>query len=211
MSEGVVFDCDGVLVDSEPLAERAWAAGLRRFGYEMTPEDVTACLGVTERDSYEYFAARVALPSYEEVMEVVDGVRFELYEEDLAVFPDAVATIRTLSMEGIPLGVASSSRRATLVWKLDRFDLRRFFGAVVSGDDVGRGKPAPDVYLAAVEALGIDPATSLAVEDAAAGAEAARRAGLRVVVVARTGAVIPDYATVSSLDPDTIRSWLWRG
>ncbi len=207
----VAFDCDGVIVDSEPLAERAWSAGLATFGYHMTPDDVEACLGVTERDSYRYFAERVSLPSYDAVMGVVDGFRRSLYEDRLEAFPDAVETIRSLAGEGIPLAVASSSRRGPLEWKLDRFDLRRYFTTIVSGDDVERGKPAPDVYLAAVEGLGVPATDVLAIEDAVNGAEAATAAGLRVVIVDRSGGLRPGFATVSAVDLHTVRSWLGLG
>ena len=111
----------------------------------------------------------------------------------------------------IPLAVASSSRRQALEWKLARFDLARYFQATVAGDEVAAGKPAPDVYLEAASALGVEPNRCLAVEDARNGAAAAVAAGMRVVVVSRDGSMMAPYATVSSVDASEIRSWMGLG
>jgi HAD superfamily hydrolase (TIGR01509 family) len=207
----VVFDCDGVLVDSEPLAVSAWTETLAGYGYEITGEDIEASLGVTEDAMHARLARKAELPPYETLIEEIDEIRFALFEDRLEAFPDAVETVRTLALEGIPLAVASSSRRFALEWKLARFDLMRYFDAIVAGDDVARGKPAPDVFVAAAVGLGIDAKRCLAVEDARNGAVAAMAAGMRVVVVARSGAMMPPYATVSSVDASEIRSWMGLG
>jgi HAD superfamily hydrolase (TIGR01509 family) len=211
MIKAVVFDCDGVLVDSEPLAARAWAEAIAAYGYSITDGDLEACLGITEDAMHAYLSQHVDLPPYETVIVEVDEIRFELFDAHLRAFPDAVDSVRALALEGIPLAVASSSRRFALDRKLAKFDLARYFDVIVAGDQVVRGKPAPDVYLAAAGGLGIEPKLCLAIEDARNGAESASAAGMRVVVVSRSGAIMPRYATVSSVDSFEIRSWMGLG
>jgi HAD superfamily hydrolase (TIGR01509 family) len=211
MIRAVVFDCDGVLVDSEPLAAEAWRRVLAEHGYALTDEDVEYCRGLTVADMYPYLASRADLPSFEDLLADVDAVRAPLYADHLEAFPDAVATVQALALDGIPLGVASSSRRRLLIEKLERFDLLRYFAAIVGGDEVDRGKPAPDVFLAAANQLGVAPKHCLVVEDAAAGAEAAVSAGMRVVIVHREGELIAGYASVSTIDATLIRSWMGLG
>lgn len=209
--KALIFDCDGVLVDSEAMATSAWATVVAGYGYEITDADIEASLGITEDAMHESLAEKADLPPYEQVIEEVDAVRFRLYEDGLEAFPDAVETVKTLALEGIPLAVASSSRRHALDWKLARFDLSRYFQATVAGDEVAAGKPAPDVFLEAAAGLGVEPERCLAVEDARNGAASAMAAGMRVVVVSRDGSMMAPYATVSSVDASEIRSWMGLG
>ena len=105
-----VFDCDGVLVDSEPLAARAWGSLTAEHGYELTAADGQACVGRTELYTWEYLSTKVDLPAFPESIAAVDEVRYRLYDEELRPFPDAVAAVRQLAMQGLALAVASSSR-----------------------------------------------------------------------------------------------------
>ncbi len=205
----VVFDCDGVLVDSEPLSELAWAEVLAPYGYTPAADDFRATRGLTSPDTYRHFAMRTELPGPAEVVAAVDAVRRREYDRGLDVFEDAVSAVRELALVGTPLAVASSSSRTSLEHKLDLAGLARFFEVVVSGSDVARGKPAPDLYLAAARRLDVDPGRCLAVEDAVAGADAAAAAGMRVVMVDRgVGTVDARYAITSRLEADLLLLWL---
>lgn len=205
----IVFDCDGVLVDSEPISERAWAAVLADHGYAPTAEDFASTRGLASSDTYRHFATRVELPPPSEVVAAVDVLRWREYDSGVPVFADARAAVQHLAMVGMPLAVASSSARHNLERKLDVTDLARYFDVVVSGDDVGAGKPAPDVYLAAAKGLRIDPTLCLAVEDAVPGAIAARAAGMRVVMVDRgVGTTDARFSIVSELDAEQLILWL---
>lgn len=211
MIRAVIFDCDGVLVDSEPLAAEAWRRVLVRHGYTLTDEDVEYCRGLTVADMYPYLTSRADLPPFDDLLAYVDAVRGPLYADHLEAFPDAVATVQALALDGVPLAVASSSRRRLLIDKLERFDLLRYFQAIVGGDEVDRGKPAPDVFLTAAERLGVAPDNCLVVEDATTGAEAAVAAGMRVVIVHRGGKLVVGHASVSTIDATLIRSWMGLG
>jgi HAD superfamily hydrolase (TIGR01509 family) len=185
MTAPVVFDCDGVLVDSEALAWSAWRESLAPHGIDITQREVEELTGRTERDAFDYFATRGALPPYDAFWPVLAERVHRLFEEYLEAFEDAVDTLEVLHQRGRPLAVASSSPRARLDISLRSTGLDRFFSVVVAGDEVERGKPAPDLYLRAAEGLGVDPVTCVAVEDAPAGVAAAKAAGMRVVAVLR--------------------------
>ena len=210
MISAVVFDCDGVLVDSEPIADEVWALVLAERDYTMTDEDVAACLGTSEPTTYEYYARRAEVLPYEEHMAAIDTIRVPVYEERLEAFPDALDTVRSLGAQGIPMAVASSSRRSDLDGKLALTDLDRYFDAFVGGDEVEHGKPAPDVYLEAARRLGVSPSDCIAIEDAEHGAAAAIAAGMRAVMVKRDGSISSNHATVTELTADLVAAWMWR-
>ncbi|MEA2002442.1 MAG: HAD family phosphatase [Actinomycetota bacterium] len=207
---GVVFDFDGVIADSEPISWQAWSDVLAPHGIEITNQDVISCTGTTSRDTYAHFAPRGDLPDYEQVLTAVDERRRHAYQTDLRSFPDAVNAVQGLAMVGVPLAVASSSSRVNLDAKMEVLGLRRYFEFTVAGDEVQHGKPSPDLYQAAIVELGIDPATSLAVEDTVIGADSAAAAGLRTVIVNRVGLATATHPTVSEVDPDMLLLWLGR-
>jgi HAD superfamily hydrolase (TIGR01509 family) len=207
---GVVFDFDGVLADSEGISWQAWEETLDPYGLRVTEQDIAACTGTTSRDTYAHFVARGKLPPYQEILAAVDERRRSRYPTDLLPFADAVNAAQALAMVGVPLAVASSSSRYNLDAKMDVLGLGRYFEVTVAGDEVSNGKPAPDLYQAAVERLGIDAATSVAVEDTTVGADAAAAAGLRTVIVDRMGLASGSHPTVSEVDADLLLLWIGR-
>lgn len=210
MIRAVVFDCDGVLVDSEPLADEVWKLVLAGFGFETTVDDAADILGTSEATTYEYYAARVELPPFDEFMAQIDAIRIPVYVDRLVAFDDAVATVQTLAAQGTTMAVASSSRRHALQEKLALTGLDRYFEVIVGGDEVEHGKPAPDVYVEAARRLGIPPTDCVAIEDADLGAKSAAAAGMRAIMVRRDGSISSDYASVSEITADLINSWMWR-
>ena len=210
MIRAVVFDCDGVLVDSEPLADEIWSQVLAGFGCVTTVDDVEDILGTSEATTYEYYAARADLPPFDEFMAEIDAIRVPVYEERLVAFDDAAATVQSLAAQGTAMAVASSSRRHALEGKLALTGLDRYFDVIVGGDEVAHGKPEPDVYLEAARRLGIPPTDCIAIEDADLGAESAAAAGMRAVMIRRDGSISPDYASVTELTANLINSWMWQ-
>jgi HAD superfamily hydrolase (TIGR01509 family) len=206
----VIFDCDGVLVDSEPLSIAAWTTVLARYGYEATEHDFQHCLGRTRRATLAYFASRHRLPDLGAVDAAVQSELDRIIDSELEAFPDAVEAVRELALLGIPLAVASSSRRDELDRKLQRTGLVRYFDVSVAGDEVAAGKPAPDLFLAASDRLGIAPDRCLVIEDSVAGVDAAAAAGMRAVAVARPLSVFGERATVDRLDAALILNWIDR-
>ncbi len=205
---GIVFDCDGVLVDSEPLSDRAWTDVLAPYGYVPGEADIAHTKGRSDVDTLAHYRSVAAIPSGVDVQAAYVARRDALFATELEAFPDAVDAVRALAAEGIPLACASSSRGGDLRFKLERFDLLRYFESVVSFDDVTHAKPAPDLYLAAAAGLGIDPRHCVAIEDTEVGADAAVAAGMRVVIVARHPVASDRHSIVSAVDAGLIRMML---
>ena len=186
MGRAVVFDCDGVLVDSEPHSAVAWVTALGRYGHRVTAADVATCTGLGYADTYARLAAvdpEAAIPAAAELAPEVLAALAASFERGLRVFPDAAACVTALAFDGVPLGVASTSRRDRLDLTLGRSGLARYFQATVAGSEVARGKPAPDVFLAAAERLAVAPDRCLVIEDSRNGLLAAKAAGMTCAVV----------------------------
>ena len=181
----VIFDCDGTLVDSEPLSRRAWERVLAPYGYAVSDEDLAACVGRSYPHTHGHFAARAPLPGAAAFWPVYSGELFALLDSELEPFPDALRSVSDLQHRGVPIAVASSSARERLDRTLARAGLGGVFAATIAGDEVAAGKPAPDMFLAAAERLGVAPSRCIAVEDSAPGVRSALAAGMVAVAVAR--------------------------
>jgi HAD superfamily hydrolase (TIGR01509 family) len=181
----VIFDCDGTLVDSEPLARRAWEITLGERGYTVAAADFAAVVGRSFDTVHAYFAERVELPARERFWDEFSAELFALLDSELRAFADAIATLDELIAAGVPVAVASSSSRERLARTLRLTSLTERFPVSVAGDEVERGKPHPDLFLAAAAGLGAEPASCVVVEDTAPGVEAGLAAGAAVLAVAR--------------------------
>jgi HAD superfamily hydrolase (TIGR01509 family) len=181
----VIFDCDGTLVDSEPLARIAWERALAPHGQTMSEADLAEVVGLPYPRVHAHFAARGPLPDVEAFWPALSRELFALIDDELEAFPDAVATLHDLRGRGVPVAVASSSPRERLERTLRRAGLADCFDASVAGDEVAHGKPAPDLFLAAARAVGALPQACVVVEDSAPGVEAGLAAGMAVLGVAR--------------------------
>jgi HAD superfamily hydrolase (TIGR01509 family) len=181
----VIFDCDGTLVDSEPLARTAWERALAPYGYTVTEADLEGAVGLPFPRVHGYFAERVALPPADAFWPEFSRELFGLIDNGLVVFEDAVDAARELRARGIPLGVASSSPRERLERTLGRAGLLDAFDVTVAGDEVTNGKPAPDMFLRCAERLGVPPEQCVVIEDSPPGVEAGRAAGMHTLAVCR--------------------------
>ncbi|HEU4572606.1 MAG TPA: HAD family phosphatase [Candidatus Limnocylindrales bacterium] len=179
----VVFDMDGLLLDSERAWEAAERDVLARHGAELTEEERRATLGRSANEVIGWYAAKIGWPPErgpELRAELVAAVRGRYAE--IAPMPGArelVARLRGRTR----LGLASNTDRSLVEHALTATGLASSFEAVVTADDVVHPKPAPDVYLLACERLGVDPAETVALEDSEAGVAAAKAAGLVCIAV----------------------------
>jgi HAD superfamily hydrolase (TIGR01509 family) len=181
----VIFDCDGTLVDSEPLARQAWERGLERYGYALTDADAEASIGLPYPRVHAYFADRAPLPGADAFWVEFSGDLFALIDSSLVRFEDAVGALRALRERGVPVAVASSSPRERLRRTLGRAGLLDAFDVVVSGDEVEHGKPAPDMFLLAAARLGVEPSACVVIEDSPPGVQAGLAAGMFTLAVCR--------------------------
>jgi HAD superfamily hydrolase (TIGR01509 family) len=163
----VIFDLDGLLADSEPWWNQIDAKLLAEYGVAYRGEHHRNVLGVSYRLATEFFANRVDL------------------------FPSAKATLERLREMKLFLALATSSVSASARPFLERTGIERFFDVIVTGDEIERGKPHPDIYLLAAKKLGVPADACLVIEDALSGVAAARAANMRVAAIPDTRFVDP--------------------
>lgn len=183
-AEAVIFDLDGVLVDSEPNYLASEQILLADFGIDFTEQMKVQYIGLSTREMLDRVAAEHSLTT--PVDELVDR-KNEIYELLAGTHTPVNEPMRELAellrRNGFPLAVASGSSPGALRGVLEVTDLARYFDVIMSADDVPRGKPAPDLFLAAAAKLGVEPLSCVVVEDSAYGVEAALAAGMRCVAI----------------------------
>ncbi len=183
MIEAVVFDLDGLLIQSEELWADVREQLARDRGGRYGPEEQRAMMGMSSPEWSRYMHEHVGLPESPdaiaaEVVELMAG----RYRERLPLIDGAVEAVERLAARW-PLGLASSSNRPLIDLVLELSGLAPLFRATVSSEEVARGKPAPDVYLEASRRLGVEPTHAAAIEDSHAGIGSAKAAGMRVVAI----------------------------
>lgn len=185
--QAVVFDFDGLVIDSELVIYEMAAGAFAAHGHELTMEAWAAGVGVSGEEADAWWPAICEAAGAEGFALEDFEAAYRAQARDLdaiPLMPGVTELLKALHYEGVPCGVASSSNREWLVRHTTRFGLTSYFQTLVGADVVGgRGKPAPAVYLRALEDLGADPARSVALEDSAHGAAAAKAAGMAVVAV----------------------------
>jgi HAD superfamily hydrolase (TIGR01509 family) len=213
VTDAVVFDVDGVLIDSEPVWERVRRGLVAQLGGCWPDDAQHRLMGMSTGEWSAYMSADFGLRlTPEQVAEQVTAAMAAEYERHLPLLPGAAGAVRALAARW-PLAVASSAPRSLIEVVLDASGLGPAFAAAVSSEEVPRGKPAPDVYLAAAARLGVAPTACAAVEDSSNGLRSAASAGLAVIAVPR-----PEYppaadalararvvlGSLTELTPDTV-------
>jgi beta-phosphoglucomutase-like phosphatase (HAD superfamily) len=183
-ARAVIFDLDGLLIDSEPCwdaVRKAWAeeVGVRDWG----PLDHRACMGVSSRTWANHMIRRLALDlPPEAVIDRVVGEMRATYRRAIPWKAGALAAVDLAKQLG-SVGLASGSEKSLIEIVVADAAVRGKFEAVVCTDDMPHGKPAPDVYLEAARLLGVDPADCVCLEDSGAGIQSGKAAGMRVIAV----------------------------
>jgi HAD superfamily hydrolase (TIGR01509 family) len=180
----VVFDMDGVLVDTEHLWDEVREELTGEWGGRYTPEAQEAMMGMSSHEWSRYLHETVGLRESPETINA-EVVRRMLarYEIELPVVPGAGEAVRRLADDGYRLAVASSSNRELIDAVLEHTPLGGLFRETVSSEEVARGKPSPDVYLEAARRLGVPPERCAAIEDSHNGIRAAKAAGMRTLAI----------------------------
>jgi HAD superfamily hydrolase (TIGR01509 family) len=182
----VIFDFDGIILDSETPEYESHRRIYERFGVALTVEEWCGVIGTwSEGHDEQWFTRLCARSASPPDRDAYFAERRRIFEE--IVPADSMRGVRallsTLRTAGIPVAVASSAPARWVVGAVERLGIAAQFGAVVTGDQVAHRKPAPDVYLAAAARLGVDPARSVAIEDSNPGIAAARSAGMKTVAI----------------------------
>lgn len=181
----VLFDLDGVLLDSEPLHFAALNRVLSREGVAVTEREFFQFLGQTNRTAWQHWVRRFSLPEPLDVyVRRWDEAVLEIAAESpISAAPGVVELLRLLAEHDIPAAVASSSSTLLVESKLERLQLTSFFRTIVGANDILRSKPDPEVFLLAASRLGTRAEHCLVIEDSPNGILAGRRAGMRVLAV----------------------------
>ena len=183
MIEAVIFDMDGVLVASEEVWDDVRGRYVVERGGRYDSAAQRAMMGMSAPEWSRYVHEELGVPDPPEVIDAEVVRRMvAAYREGLPMIDGAAAAVERLA-ERWPLGLASSSNRPLIDAVLESSGLAGRFAATVSSEEVGRGKPAPDVYLEAARRLGVPPERCAAIEDSHAGIRSARGAGMRVVAI----------------------------
>jgi HAD superfamily hydrolase (TIGR01509 family) len=179
----VVFDLDGVIVDSEQVWDEVREAYVRETGGTYTDESARDMMGMSSPEWSRYMAEALRVPGTpEEINAAIVERMLARYGEAPPLLPGALEAVRRIGAS-VPLAIASSSNRELIDVVLRASGLAADFRATVSSEEVPRGKPWPDVYLEAARRLGVDPVRCGAVEDSHNGIRSAKAAGMRVVAV----------------------------
>jgi len=208
--DAVIFDLDGVLLQTEEVWDEVRETLARERGGRYSPEAQRAMMGMSSPEWSRYMHETLGLADApEEIVRLVVERMAARYRERLPLIPGAVEAVRRLA-ERYPLALASSSNRPLIDLALELSGLAPLFRATVSSEEVARGKPAPDVYLEAARRLGVPPERCAAIEDSHNGIRSARAAGMRVVAVPNPAFPPDDEAlrladvVVGSLDELTV-------
>ncbi|MGP8297298.1 HAD family hydrolase [Streptomyces inhibens] len=196
----VIFDLDGTLVDSEPNYYEAGRRLLANYGVaDFSWEHHTRFIGIGTRETLEILSREFGLDApIEELLAGKNRTYLELARAHTEVFPEMRAFVERLSAAGHPMAVASGSSRAAIEAVLAGTGLDALLTTLVSAEEVAHGKPEPDVFLEAARRLGVDPADCVVLEDAAPGALAAHRAGMRCIAVPYVAGTADDPAFASA-------------
>ena len=216
VARAVLWDMDGTLIDSEEFHWISWRNAMANEGIVITREQFRSSFGQRNDSIIPSWLGAAATP---ERIERISNAKEELYRqlvqtEGMTPLPGVASWLHRLHEQGWLQAIASAAPRANIEIVLEVLSASRFFQGIVSADDVHKGKPDPEVYLIAASRVGASPDKCIVVEDAVAGVEGARRAGMRSIGVSHNGNHLPADVVVSSLellDSDAFEMLLQRG
>jgi len=201
-SRGVLWDMDGTLIDSEEFHWIAWRDTLGSEGIVITREQFLSTFGQRNDSILTKWLGAAATPQR---MEMIANAKEERYRQrvrtdGISPLPGFAEWVHGLHREGWLQAIASAAPRANIEAILEALSATNLFQGIVSAEDVHRGKPDPEVYLKAAACVGVPSDRCIVVEDAVAGVEGARRAGMKSIGVSRNGKHLPADIVVRSLD-----------
>jgi len=213
----VIFDIDGVLVDSYAVHFQSWQMAAERFGFTMSEQQFAKTFGQTSRSIIQLLITGAAASDgrVKEIDEYKEAAYRQIITADFPTMPGALDLIDALAADGFALAVGSSGPQENVQLALDRLGRRAVFAADVSGSDVTRGKPDPEVFQVAAQRLGVPPESCAVIEDAAAGVAAANAAGMLSVALVSTGHHADEFSEadhvvdrLDQLSPQGLREWI---
>ena len=180
MLKAVIFDMDGVIVDSEPLHKKTERVTLSPYGISLSDEELNSYMGTEARVLLANYIGKYALPiAFADLYSTYRKNLIRIFEDEIEPVPATLRLIRALETSGMALAVGSSSHRDLVELVLRKLAIAGAFSVVVTGEDAPRSKPHPDIFLETVRRLGVEPGACLVIEDSSNGVRAAKSAGIR--------------------------------
>lgn len=183
-AKAVVFDMDGVLVDSEPVHFKSCQEFLRPYNVNYSEADHGQFIGTTDEFMWKIYSEKYNIQvDSEQFIQRREEILIGLLKREAVARPGVYELLERLKQREVPIAVASSSSLSTIGVVLEALKIRAYFDVIASGEEVMHGKPAPDVFLLAAERLGLPPADCLVIEDSHNGTKAAKAAGMYCLAV----------------------------
>jgi HAD superfamily hydrolase (TIGR01509 family) len=181
----VIFDMDGLMLDTEGPVVPLWVPAGRSFGWDITPQMVYRSMGMNEEGMEEFFMREFGASfPYHDIRRELKRLLVETFDRDgIACKPGLLTLLDHLNALDIPFGVATSTDRKAAFWKLEKAGITDRFTVLTCGDEIKNGKPAPDIFLKTAEKLGRSPSVCVGFEDSSAGLESLSAAGIRSVFI----------------------------
>jgi beta-phosphoglucomutase len=216
-SFAVIFDMDGVIIDSNPFHKISLRQFCEKYGYHLSDQELIN--KIYGRTNKEWIANLFGALSQEDLVryeEEKESLFRELYKNDIRALRGLPEFLKRLKEKNIPIAIGTSAPRSNVDYVLSHTGLEKYFATILDESDVEHGKPNPEIYLKVAARLGYEPSRCIVFEDSLSGVESARRAGAKVVGVATTHSfeelshtdfVIQDFA---DLDPATLISIIYK-
>lgn len=182
MIKGVVFDFDGVLVDSPPIYFHTMKSFLSKHGLDISDAELSRMIAFSMKQEFEELCKKYSLKvSFEEFIKGTLVHSKKIMEKELLLHQGALGLLAQLHEKGVLLALASNNNRSVVQWALQKFRLEKFFEVVVPVELVSKPKPAPDIYLKSAELLGLSPFECVGIEDTLVGVDSVVSAGLKCI------------------------------
>lgn len=179
MIKAFIFDMDGVIADSEPLHIAAEKAVMKSFGVKISTHKLHSYTGVTSKFMFDDLIKTYHLPvTFDQMFQAKEKIYFKLLQTKLKPISGVITFLHHLQKRGYLLAVASSSDRKYVTYILQKLGIFPLFKAIVTGNDVKKGKPDPEIFLKAAKLLKVKPSACVVIEDASYGVTAAKKAGM---------------------------------
>lgn len=186
--KAVIFDKDGVIVNTSFAHLKAWNSVLKKYDIVVTSKEYQKMFAgeKAERIAKRLLGKKLNKEELKDVLQQKSKALFEILKKDFRITPGVIDFIKNLRNKHIPIALATGSRMVTTEFMLNRMGLRVFFDVIVTAEHIAHGKPDPEVFLLAAERLHVFPGECVVFEDSLQGVEAAKRAGMKVILVTTT-------------------------